>query len=225
MPPLSCEGNREKPVSSRRRGVTSGVNGCVMVIIVAPMHALLETTCFKSGKTNSLEEQNTFLRSAGRRNTSQSEQLNILLAPAMARFHYYLFWRRVRLHSCYAQNLPKYTRHIFAPPFISARVIIIRAQKYGVTIYSIHVYYNYSLIDSSINNRLAVILSDYRFVRNIIDYFFNFYFFNNILILTRLSTSKHSNTPCLRHIDVVFIGQLKLVNSFSNLALLQLFYK
>ena len=39
-----------------------------------------------------------------------------------------------------------------------------------------------------------------------------------------LSTSKHSNTPCLRHIDVVFIGQLKLVNSFSNLALLQLFY-
>ena len=40
-----------------------------------------------------------------------------------------------------------------------------------------------------------------------------------------LSTSKHSNTPCLRHIDVVFIGQLKLVNSFSNLALLQLFYK
>ena len=42
---------------------------------------------------------------------------------------------------------------------------------------------------------------------------------------SRLSTSKHSNTPCLRHIDVVFIGQLKLVNSFSNLALLQLFYK
>ena len=42
---------------------------------------------------------------------------------------------------------------------------------------------------------------------------------------SRLSTSKHSNTPCLHHIDVVFIGQLKLVNSFSNLALLQLFYK
>ena len=42
---------------------------------------------------------------------------------------------------------------------------------------------------------------------------------------SRLSTSKHSNTPCLRHIDVVFIGQLKLVNSFSNLVLLQLFYK
>ena len=39
---------------------------------------------------------------------------------------------------------------------------------------------------------------------------------------SRLSTSKHSNTPCLHHIDVVFIGQLKLVNSFSNLALLQL---
>ena len=33
------------------------------------------------------------------------------------------------------------------------------------------------------------------------------------------------HTPCLRHFDVVFIGQLKLVNSFSNLALLQLFYK
>ena len=42
---------------------------------------------------------------------------------------------------------------------------------------------------------------------------------------SRLSTSKHSNTLCLRHIDVVCIGQLKLVNSFSNLALLQLFYK
>ena len=43
---------------------------------------------------------------------------------------------------------------------------------------------------------------------------------------SRLSTLKHSNTPCLRHTDVVFIGQLKLVNnSFSNLALLQLFYK
>ena len=28
----------------------------------------------------------------------------------------------------------------------------------------------------------------------------------------RLSTSKHSNTPCLRYTDVVFIGQLKLVN-------------
>ena len=42
---------------------------------------------------------------------------------------------------------------------------------------------------------------------------------------SRLSTSKHSNTPCLRHIDIVFIGQLiKLVNSFSKLALLQLFY-
>ena len=39
---------------------------------------------------------------------------------------------------------------------------------------------------------------------------------------SRLSTSKHSNTPCLRHIDVDFIGQF---NSFSNLALLQLFYK
>ena len=42
---------------------------------------------------------------------------------------------------------------------------------------------------------------------------------------SRLSISKHRNTPCLRHIDVVFIGQLKSVNSFSNLALLQLFYK
>ena len=41
---------------------------------------------------------------------------------------------------------------------------------------------------------------------------------------SRMSTSKHSNTPCLRHTDVVFIGQLKLVNnSFSNLVLLQLF--
>ena len=39
---------------------------------------------------------------------------------------------------------------------------------------------------------------------------------------SRLSTSKHSNTPCLRHTDVVFIGQLKLVNSLSNLAHLQL---
>ena len=43
---------------------------------------------------------------------------------------------------------------------------------------------------------------------------------------SRLSTSKHSNTPCLRHPNVVFIGQLKLVNnSFSNFALLQLFYR
>ena len=42
---------------------------------------------------------------------------------------------------------------------------------------------------------------------------------------SKLSTLKHSNTHCLRHTDVVFIGQLKLVNSFSNLALLQLFYK
>ena len=43
---------------------------------------------------------------------------------------------------------------------------------------------------------------------------------------SRLSTSKHSNTPCLRHTDIVFIGQLKLINnSFPNLALLQLFYK
>ena len=43
---------------------------------------------------------------------------------------------------------------------------------------------------------------------------------------SRLSTSKHSNTPCLRHTDIVFIGQLKIVkNSFSNLARLQLFYK
>ena len=42
----------------------------------------------------------------------------------------------------------------------------------------------------------------------------------------RLSISKHSKTPCLHHTDVVFFGQLKLVNnSFSNLALLQLFYK
>ena len=30
---------------------------------------------------------------------------------------------------------------------------------------------------------------------------------------SRLSTSKHSNTPCLRHTDVVFVGQLKLVNN------------
>ena len=43
---------------------------------------------------------------------------------------------------------------------------------------------------------------------------------------SRLSTSKHSNTPCLHHTDIVFIGQLKIVkNSFSNLACLQLFYK
>ena len=34
---------------------------------------------------------------------------------------------------------------------------------------------------------------------------------------SRLSTSKHSNTPCLRYTDVVFIGQLKLVNSFFQL--------
>ena len=30
---------------------------------------------------------------------------------------------------------------------------------------------------------------------------------------SRLSTSKCSNTPCLRHTNVVFIGQLKLVNN------------
>ena len=30
---------------------------------------------------------------------------------------------------------------------------------------------------------------------------------------SRLSTSKHSNTPCLCHTHVVFIGQLKLVNN------------
>ena len=30
---------------------------------------------------------------------------------------------------------------------------------------------------------------------------------------SQLSTLKHSNTPCLRHTDVVFIGQLKLVNN------------
>ena len=44
---------------------------------------------------------------------------------------------------------------------------------------------------------------------------------------SQLSTSKHSNTPCLRHTDIVFIGQLKLVNNsfFQHLALLQLFYK
>ena len=29
---------------------------------------------------------------------------------------------------------------------------------------------------------------------------------------SQLSTSKHSNTPCVRHIDVVFNGQIKLVN-------------
>ena len=47
---------------------------------------------------------------------------------------------------------------------------------------------------------------------------------DNVHDMSRLSTSKHSNTPCLRHTDVVFIGQLKLVdNSFSNIALLQLF--
>ena len=41
---------------------------------------------------------------------------------------------------------------------------------------------------------------------------------------SRLSTSKHSNTPCLRHTDIVFIGQLKIVkNSFSNLALCSYF--
>ena len=39
------------------------------------------------------------------------------------------------------------------------------------------------------------------------------------------NTSIHVPAPCLRHIDVVFIGQLILFNSFSNLALLQLFYK
>ena len=43
---------------------------------------------------------------------------------------------------------------------------------------------------------------------------------------SRLSTSKHSNRPFLRHTNVVFIRHLILVNnSFSNLALLQLFYK
>ena len=30
---------------------------------------------------------------------------------------------------------------------------------------------------------------------------------------SQLSTSKHSNTPCLRHTNVIFIGQLKLVNN------------
>ena len=30
---------------------------------------------------------------------------------------------------------------------------------------------------------------------------------------SRLSTSKHSNTPCLRHTDIVFIGQLKIVKN------------
>ena len=35
---------------------------------------------------------------------------------------------------------------------------------------------------------------------------------------SRLSTSKHCNTHCLRNTDVVFIGQLKLVdNSFPTL--------
>ena len=28
---------------------------------------------------------------------------------------------------------------------------------------------------------------------------------------SRLSTSKHSNTPCLRHTDIVFIGQLNRI--------------
>ena len=76
------------------------------------------TTCFKGGKTNSLEELNTFLHFDGRRKMSQSEQLNTLLADAIARFHFILetmLWRsydslvktarsRVRLHSCYAQK-------------------------------------------------------------------------------------------------------------------------
>ena len=30
---------------------------------------------------------------------------------------------------------------------------------------------------------------------------------------SQLSSSKHSNTPCLHHTDIVFIGQLKLVNN------------
>ena len=46
------------------------------------------TPCFKSGKTNSLEEPNSFLRSDGRRKTSQSEQLSTLLADAIACFHF-----------------------------------------------------------------------------------------------------------------------------------------
>ena len=45
------------------------------------------------------------------------------------------------------------------------------------------------------------------------------------VVFGRRPDNVHFETPCLRHIDVVFIGQLKFVNSFSNLALLQLFYK
>ena len=30
---------------------------------------------------------------------------------------------------------------------------------------------------------------------------------------SRLATLKHSNTPCLRHTDIVFIGQLKIVKN------------
>ena len=41
------------------------------------------TTCFISGKTNSLKELKTLLRSVGRRKTSQREQLNTLLAVAI----------------------------------------------------------------------------------------------------------------------------------------------
>ena len=57
----------------------------------------------KSGKTNSLEELNTFLLSDGRRKTSQSEQLNTLLADAIACF--FLFWRQCNFPiSCLNNN-------------------------------------------------------------------------------------------------------------------------
>ena len=97
------------------------------------------TTCFKSGKTNSLEELNTFLRSDGRRKKSQSKQINTLLADAIARFHFILetmLWRsydslvktaksHVRLHSCYAQKPVQIQQTYFPPPLFSARAIYV----------------------------------------------------------------------------------------------------
>ena len=99
------------------------------------------TTCFKSGKTNSLEELNTFLRSDDRRKTSQSEQLNTLLADAIVRFHFILetmLWRsydslvktarsRVRLRSCYAQK-PVQIHQTYFPPLFLAHTIYVHAQ-------------------------------------------------------------------------------------------------
>ena len=96
------------------------------------LSALLKTsatTCFKSGKRNSLEELNTFLHFDGQRKMSQSEQLNTLLADVIARFHFILetmSWRsydslvktarsHVKLHSCYAQK-PVQIHQTYFPP-------------------------------------------------------------------------------------------------------------